>query len=28
MLDIVRDSTFGQLVNWASKGRLLPYADQ
>ncbi|GAA5851013.1 hypothetical protein JCM9279_005258 [Rhodotorula babjevae] len=28
MLDLVRDSTFGQLVNWASKGRLLPYADQ
>ncbi|GAA5899882.1 hypothetical protein JCM8208_005531 [Rhodotorula glutinis] len=28
MLDLVRDSTFGQIVNWASKGRLLPYADQ
>lgn len=26
--DLVRDSTFGQLVNWASNGRLLPYADQ
>ncbi|GJN87518.1 hypothetical protein Rhopal_000469-T1 [Rhodotorula paludigena] len=26
--DIVRDSTFGQLVNWASKGRFFPYADQ
>ncbi|KAM0788496.1 hypothetical protein ACM66B_001628 [Microbotryomycetes sp. NB124-2] len=26
--DIVRDSTFGQLVNWASNGRLLPYEDQ
>ncbi|BGP46833.1 hypothetical protein JCM10450v2_002683 [Rhodotorula kratochvilovae] len=28
MLDIVRDSTFGQIVNYASRGRLLPYADQ
>ncbi|KAK4331729.1 Fluconazole resistance protein 1 [Rhodotorula toruloides] len=26
--DLVRDSTFGQLVNWASGGRLFPYADQ
>lgn len=26
--DIIRDSTFGQLVNWASKGRFFPYADQ
>jgi len=28
MLDIVRDSSFGQIVNWASNGRLLPYRDQ
>ncbi|KAK4058517.1 hypothetical protein OIO90_000679 [Microbotryomycetes sp. JL221] len=28
MLDIVRDSTLGQLINIASNGRLLPYADQ
>ncbi|TNY24584.1 putative caffeine resistance protein [Rhodotorula diobovata] len=28
MLDLVRDSTFGQIVNWASNGRLLPYPDQ
>ncbi|GAA6002029.1 hypothetical protein JCM10207_003045 [Rhodosporidiobolus poonsookiae] len=28
VLDIVRDSTFGQLVNLASRGRLFPYADQ
>jgi len=28
MLDLVRDSTFGQIVNWASNGRLLPYRDQ
>lgn len=28
MLDLVRDSTFGQLVNWASSGRLLQYPDQ
>ncbi|GAA6051066.1 hypothetical protein NBRC10513_000936 [Rhodotorula toruloides] len=26
--DIIRDSTFGQLVNWASKGRYFSYADQ
>lgn len=26
--DLVRDSTFGQLVNWASNGRLFPYPDQ
>ncbi|BGP38653.1 hypothetical protein JCM10450v2_002603 [Rhodotorula kratochvilovae] len=26
--DLVRDSTFGQLVNYLSNGRLLPYADQ
>ncbi|GAA6002012.1 hypothetical protein JCM10207_003037 [Rhodosporidiobolus poonsookiae] len=28
VLDIVRDSTFGQIVNFASKGRFFPYADQ
>jgi len=28
MLDIIRDSTAGQLVNKLSRGRLLPYADQ
>ncbi|KAK4058478.1 hypothetical protein OIO90_000640 [Microbotryomycetes sp. JL221] len=28
MLDIVRDSSLGQLLNWASRGRVLPYADQ
>lgn len=27
-LDLVRDSVFGQLVNYATNGRLLPYADQ
>ena len=26
--DIVRDSTFGQIVNYLSKGRYFPYADQ
>ncbi|BGP30830.1 hypothetical protein JCM10296v2_002587 [Rhodotorula toruloides] len=26
--DIIRDSTFGQLVNWASRGRYFLYADQ
>ncbi|GAA6063232.1 hypothetical protein JCM10212_005839 [Sporobolomyces blumeae] len=25
---LVRDSTFGQLVNWASNGRYFPYDDQ
>ncbi|ORY74325.1 putative caffeine resistance protein [Leucosporidium creatinivorum] len=28
MLDIVRDSTVGQILNWASSGRILPYPDQ
>ncbi|GAA6017966.1 hypothetical protein JCM10207_002723 [Rhodosporidiobolus poonsookiae] len=28
MLDIVRDSVFGQAVNYLSKGRYLPFADQ
>ncbi|KAJ6465173.1 major facilitator superfamily domain-containing protein [Mycena vitilis] len=28
MLDIIRDSTFGQIVNYLSNGRLLPYVDQ
>ena len=28
MLDLIRDSTVGQLVNKLSRGRLLPYADQ
>ncbi|GAA5958694.1 hypothetical protein JCM3765_006006 [Sporobolomyces pararoseus] len=27
-IDLLRDSIFGQLVNYASKGRLLPYEDQ
>ncbi|KAJ7114080.1 major facilitator superfamily domain-containing protein [Mycena epipterygia] len=27
-LDLLRDSTVGQIVNYVSKGRLLPYADQ
>lgn len=26
--DVVRDSTFGQIVNYLSKGRYFPYADQ
>lgn len=26
--DIVRDSTLGQLINWATSGRVLPYRDQ
>ncbi|KAK4053478.1 hypothetical protein OIV83_001645 [Microbotryomycetes sp. JL201] len=26
--DIIRDSTFGQLVNWATSGRVFPYEDQ
>lgn len=26
--DIIRDSSFGQLVNWASNGKYMPYADQ
>lgn len=28
MLDIVRDSTVGQILNFVSRGRVLPYADQ
>ena len=28
MKDIIRDSTLGQLVNYISAGRFLPYADQ
>ncbi|KAL8286804.1 hypothetical protein RQP46_004332 [Phenoliferia psychrophenolica] len=28
MKDIIRDSTFGQLVNYFSNGRLLPFPDQ
>lgn len=28
MLDIVRDSTIGQILNRVSHGRILPYADQ
>ncbi|KAJ6580724.1 major facilitator superfamily domain-containing protein [Mycena capillaripes] len=28
MLDIIRDSTVGQTVNYVSRGRFLPYADQ
>ena len=28
MIDIIRDSTVGQVVNKLSHGRLLPYADQ
>lgn len=28
VLDIVRDSTFGQIVNRLSNGRFFPYADQ
>lgn len=28
MFDLIRDSSLGQLVNKASLGRLLPYADQ
>ncbi|GAA5873184.1 hypothetical protein JCM16303_006964 [Sporobolomyces ruberrimus] len=27
-IDLLRDSVFGNLVNYASNGRLLPYADQ
>lgn len=27
-IDLLRDSVFGQLVNYASKGKLLPYEDQ
>ncbi|KAJ6621478.1 major facilitator superfamily domain-containing protein [Mycena sp. CBHHK59/15] len=27
-LDIIRDSTVGQIINWLSRGRLLPNADQ
>ncbi|GAA6034701.1 hypothetical protein JCM8097_001130 [Rhodosporidiobolus ruineniae] len=26
--DIFRDSALGQLINWATRGRCLPYADQ
>ncbi|KAI5475408.1 MFS transporter, DHA1 family, multidrug resistance protein [Pseudohyphozyma bogoriensis] len=26
--DILRDSTFGQLTNWASKGRIFPYPEE
>ncbi|KAF5388919.1 hypothetical protein D9757_005139 [Collybiopsis confluens] len=26
--DIIRDSTIGQLINWISGGRLLPYQDE
>lgn len=26
--DIIRDSTFGQIVNYLSKGKYFPYADQ
>ena len=26
--DLIRDSTFGQIVNWASGGRYFPYRDQ
>jgi len=28
MIDLIRDSTVGQLINKLSHGRLLPYADQ
>src|SRR5262245_44956045 len=28
MIDIIRDSTVGQIVNKLSSGRFLPYADQ
>ena len=28
MLDLLRDSTFGQFINWLTDGRLLPYRDQ
>ncbi len=28
MSDLVRESTFGQFVNWITNGRLLPYRDQ
>jgi DHA1 family multidrug resistance protein-like MFS transporter len=28
MKDIIRDSTVGQLINWASDGLYLPYPDQ
>lgn len=28
VVDIIRDSTFGQIINLASNGKLLPYADQ
>lgn len=28
MKDIIRDSTAGQILNWASRGRILPYEDQ
>ncbi|KAJ7803202.1 major facilitator superfamily domain-containing protein [Mycena olivaceomarginata] len=27
-LDLIRDSTVGQVINYISKGRVLPYADQ
>lgn len=26
--DLIRDSTVGQLINWASGGQYLPYAEQ
>ncbi|KAJ7642040.1 putative caffeine resistance protein [Roridomyces roridus] len=28
MHDLIRDSTIGQIINYASRGRFLPYADQ
>ncbi|ORY73242.1 putative caffeine resistance protein [Leucosporidium creatinivorum] len=28
MLHLVRESAVGQILNWASKGRILPYPDQ
>ncbi|GAA6064616.1 hypothetical protein JCM10212_006570 [Sporobolomyces blumeae] len=28
MLDIVRDAPLGQLINWASRGKLLPYPEE
>ena len=28
MLHLVRESAVGQVLNWASKGRILPYPDQ
>jgi DHA1 family multidrug resistance protein-like MFS transporter len=27
-LDLIRDATIGQVINYLSRGRLLPYADQ